>query len=58
MHKKAIVNVVGINPDLWNTLGKFSMAGPVSEFTAIDTLPSIPIVPFIVKKIDSLMSVM
>jgi hypothetical protein len=44
-HRNAIVNVVGIKPDFWNTLGRLSIAGPVSEFTAIDILPNIPIVP-------------
>ncbi len=42
---KAIVRVVGIKPDFWNTEGRFNIAGPVNEFTAIDTLPSIPMVP-------------
>ena len=44
-HRNAIVNVVGIKPDFWNTLGRLSIAGPVSEFTAMDILPNIPIVP-------------
>ena len=39
-----IVDVVGIKPHFWNVAGRFSIAGPTNEFTAIDTLPSMPIV--------------
>ncbi len=44
-HIKAIVRVVGIKPDFCYSEGRFNIAGPVNEFTAIDTLPSIPMVP-------------
>jgi hypothetical protein len=34
-----MVTVVGIMPDLANVLGRFNMAGPVRELTAIDMDP-------------------
>lgn len=36
---------VGIKPDRANVAGNVNIAGPVNEFTAIDTEPNIPIVP-------------
>lgn len=39
------VKVVGMNPARWKVSGRFSMAGPVNELTAIDTDPRYPILP-------------
>ena len=48
IHNKANVKVVGINPDLWYKDGKFNIAGPVNELTAMEILPNIPMVPIYV----------
>jgi hypothetical protein len=44
-HTKTSAPIVGITPDRANVAGRFTIAGPVKEFTAIDMDPSHPMDP-------------
>jgi hypothetical protein len=43
MQTKNKVTVVGIRPERWKVAGRFNMAGPVRELTAMEMDPNIPI---------------
>ena len=42
------VAMVGMTPERSKVAGRFNMAGPVKEFTAIDMLPRYPMEPVLV----------
>ena len=45
MQTKTNVKSDGNTPERAKVAGRFSMAGPVSELTAMETLPRLPMVP-------------